>query len=77
MTRFYDWTNDMRLPGRWYLRHPVDEHGQKLDPWQFTEGRWLEPPGLIRFPVKPDGVTLDFTLDAFATSVVHGRVVHL
>ncbi|MCY1073506.1 imm11 family protein [Archangium lansingense] len=67
----------MRITGRWHLRHPVDEHGEKINPWQFTKGQWLEPQGTIRFPVKPDGVALDFTLDAFLTPVVHGRVVQL
>jgi hypothetical protein len=53
----------------------VDEHGVKINPWQFTQGRGLESQGLIRFPVRPDGVTLEFTQDAFATPVVHERVV--
>ena len=77
MSKHYELTDDMRIPSRWHLRTPIDEHGQKLNPWQFTEGRWLEPRGLIRFPVRPDGVTLDFTLDAFSNPVVHGRVVQL
>jgi hypothetical protein len=77
MNRFHELTDDMRVPGRWHLRHPVDEHGQKINPWQFTDGRWLEPQGLIRFPVKPQGVILEFTQDAFGTPVVHGRVVQL
>ncbi|MFL5354734.1 imm11 family protein [Archangium sp.] len=77
MNRFYDLTDDLRVPERWHLRHPVDEHGQKIDPWQFTEGRWLEPQGTIRFPVKPDGVELEFTEASVSTPVVHGRVVQL
>lgn len=77
MPRYYELQDDMRVPGRWHLRHPLDEHGQKIDPWQFDEGRRLEPQGIIRFPVKPDGVTLEFTLDSFATPVVHARVVEL
>jgi hypothetical protein len=77
MPRHYELEDDMRIPGRWHLRHPVDEHGQQIDPWQFDEGRRLEPQGSIRFPVRPDGVTLDFTLDSFSIPVVHGRVVQL
>nr|WP_309889867.1 DUF1629 domain-containing protein [Archangium sp.] len=77
MPRYYELEDDMRIPTRWHLRHPVDEHGRELNPWQFTEGRRLELQGLIRFPVRPDGVTLDFTRDAFATPVVHGRVVQV
>jgi hypothetical protein len=67
----------MYIAARWHLGHPVDVHGLKLNPWQFTEGQEFERQGLIRFPVKPDGVTLDFTQDAFATPVVHDRVVQV
>ena len=77
VSRFYDLTDDMRQPGRWHLRHPVDEHGRKIDPWQFDEGQWLEPQGLVRFPVRPAGQEFDFTLAAFSIPVVHGRVVQL
>ncbi|HEX8441053.1 imm11 family protein [Archangium sp.] len=77
MPSYYELTDDMRIPGRWHLRHPVDEHGQQIDPWQFDEGRRLEPQGLIRFPVRPDGVALDFTLDSFSIPVVHGRVIQV
>jgi hypothetical protein len=69
--------DDMRIAGRWHLRHPLDEHGEKINPWQFTKGQRLEPLRTIHFPVKPDGVALEFTLDAFLTPVVHGRVVQL
>ncbi|WP_369946351.1 hypothetical protein [Vitiosangium sp. GDMCC 1.1324] len=77
MPRYYELEDDKYVPERWHLRTPVDEQGQKLNPWQFTEGRWLEPQGIIRFPVRPDGVTLDFTLDAFSNPIVHARVVQL
>ncbi|MFE8604779.1 imm11 family protein [Archangium violaceum] len=69
--------DDMRIAGRWHLRHPVDEHGGKINPWQFTKSQRLEPQGVIHFPVKPDGLALEFTQDAFVTPVVHGRVVQL
>src|SRR5690242_3218935 len=74
---YYVLKDDMRITGRWHLRHPVDEHGQKIDPWLFTESRWIEPRGTIRFPVKPDGLALDFTLDSFLTPVAHGRIAQL
>ena len=77
MPRYYKLTDDMDIATRWHLRPPVDEHGQKINPWQFTEGRKLERQGFIRFPVRPDGVTLEFTQDAFATPVVHERVVQI
>ena len=77
MNRFYELTDDMRLPGRWHLRHPVDEHGQKINPWRFDKGRRIELRGSIRFPVKPDGCELEFTQASFSIPVVHARVVQL
>jgi hypothetical protein len=55
----------------------VDEHGQKINPWQFTEGRGIESQGLIRFPVRPDGVELDFSWAAFSIPVVSSRFVQV
>jgi hypothetical protein len=77
MPRYYDLRDDRYHPGRWHLRSPVDEHGQKINPWQFDAGRWLEPQGVIRFPVRPDGVALDFSWAAFNIPVVSSRFVQL
>ena len=77
MPRYYELQDDMRIANRWHLRSPVDERGQDINPWQFDEGDRLEPQGIIRFPVKPDGVTLDFTLGSFSIPVVNSRVVRL
>jgi len=77
MPKYYELLDDRNHPGRWHLRSPVDEHGQKINPWQFDEGRWLEPHGAIRFPVRPDGVELDFSWAAFSILVVTHRFVRL
>jgi hypothetical protein len=77
MSRFFDLTDDMRIRRRWHLRAPRDEKGQAVNPWQFFESRRLEPQGTIQFPVKPTGQALEFTLDSFATPVVHERVVQV
>ncbi|MGZ3458468.1 MAG: imm11 family protein [Archangium sp.] len=77
MPKYYDLMDNMRIPGRWHLRSPVDEQGKEVNPWQFDKGRWLEPQGRIRFPVKPAGLALEFTLTTLAIPVVHGRVVQL
>jgi len=77
MARYFKLTDDMRVPRRWHLRAPRDEQGHEVHPWQFFEGKKLEPQGIIRFPVRPAGLALDFTLDSFAIPVVHERVVHL
>lgn len=77
MSRFFDLTDDMRIRKRWHLRAPLDERGEEVDPWRFRgEGRF-EPRSAIRFPVRPEGVALEFTLASFAIPVVHERVVQL
>ena len=77
MPRYYELRDNRYHPGRWHLRSPVDEHGQKINPWQFEEGRRIEPWGTIRFPVRPDGVELDFSWAAFSIPVVSSRFVQL
>jgi hypothetical protein len=77
MPKYYELLDDRYHSGRWHLSSPVDEHGQKINPWQFDEGRWLEPQGTIRFPVRPDGVELDFSWAAFSIPVVTLRLVQL
>ncbi|MCP3137155.1 hypothetical protein LXT23_07380 [Pyxidicoccus sp. QH1ED-7-1] len=67
----------MRIRRRWHLRSPRDEQGQEVHSWQFFESRRIELQDTIRFPVKPAGQVLEFTLDSFATPVVHERVVQL
>ena len=77
MTQYYALRDDRHHPGRWHLSSPLDKHGRKINPWQFDEGRWLEPRGTIRFPVRPDGVELDFSWAAFSIPVVTQRFVQL
>ncbi|WNG52225.1 hypothetical protein F0U60_04675 [Archangium minus] len=69
--------DDMSTPGRWHLRSPVDARGQRVDPWQFKKGQPLDIEGVIRFPVNPTGIALEFTLASFLIPVVHRRVVAL
>ena len=76
-TRYYELFDKMSIPGRWLLRMPVDEQGEWIDTWQFKEGRVLNLEGPIRFPVKPAGTALEFTLAAVGVPVVHQRVVAL
>ncbi|HLM45615.1 MAG TPA: hypothetical protein VK458_17205 [Myxococcaceae bacterium] len=75
--RFYELFDNMSIPGRWLLRMPVDEQGEWIDTWQFNEGRVLNLEGPIRFPVKPTGTVLEFTLCSMGIPVVHRRVVAL
>jgi hypothetical protein len=77
MPRYFDLTDNMRIKGRWHLRTPLDEHGEEVAPWQFKKGKHLDIRGAIRFPVRPTGKALEFTLASFAIPVVHVRVVAL
>ncbi len=67
----------MRIPGRWVLKSPLDEYGQEVDPWQFSEGRVLELQSELRLPMSLPGRELDFSLTGLGVVVVHGRVVQL
>ncbi|WP_257463608.1 imm11 family protein [Archangium lipolyticum] len=75
-TKYYELYDDVYAPGRWHLRMPVDSHGEWIDTWQFKEGKVLEFEGPIRFPVKPAGVALEYSL-SMGIPVVHRRVVSL
>lgn len=77
MTGYFELRSDMRIPGRWVLKSPIDEHGEEVDPWQFTESRALEVQSQLRLPVSHPGRELDFSLTGLGVVVVHGRVVQL
>jgi hypothetical protein len=76
-TRFFALRDDRRSSDRWHLGSPVDERGEKLDPWQFKEGEHLELNCTPLFPLAVPGRALDFTLTAFTIPLVTGRVVSL
>jgi hypothetical protein len=77
MPKYYELEDNLYHPGRWHLRNPVDEHGQLINSWQFFEGRRLDLQETTRFPVKPDGVELDFCLAGVSVPVVNSRVVQV
>lgn len=75
-TRYYRIYDNVYVPERWHLGLPVDRHGEWIDTWQFKEGKVLNIEGPIRFPVKPTGVALEYSL-SMGVPVVHRRVVSL
>jgi hypothetical protein len=77
MTGYFELRSDMRIPGRWVLKSPIDEQGAEVEPWQFTESRVLEVQSQLRLPVSHPGRELDFSLTGLGVVVVHGRVVQL
>lgn len=76
--RYFDLADDLYLPGRWELGHPLDQDGHPLeDPWQFRLGGPTRFEGLVRIPVKRPGTPLDFSHAAFSIPIVHVRVASL
>ncbi|RKH32799.1 hypothetical protein D7Y13_07515 [Corallococcus praedator] len=59
---FFDLNIDVYVPGRWYFKTPTTPDGQPLeDPWVFTNGESIAPPGRLRIPLSRAGNPLDFT----------------
>jgi hypothetical protein len=76
--RYFELWDDMCFPGRWVLNQKdVDEHGRRLDPWQFEKGKVLHLEGRPILGISHPGVPLDFSLTELATPVVTQRVVSL
>lgn len=77
-TRYFDLSDDMRIPGRWVLHQAdVDDRGRRVGPWQFGEGRAMNLEGKPILGVSLPGVPLDFSLTELAAPVVTQRVVAL
>jgi hypothetical protein len=77
MARYFELMDDRRPQPRWHLGTPEDEQGQEIDPWQFTDGKWLELGCVPRFPLDIPGFPLDYCWAAFSIPVLHERVVQL
>ncbi len=75
--RYFQLRDDMRFKGRWVLGEPTDEHGQQVDPWQFEEGRVLQPQGTFQLRQFQPGRAVDFSTAGVATPVIHGRFAEL
>jgi hypothetical protein len=75
--KYFDLFDDMSIPGRWALRSPVDERGQRIDPWQFDEGRPLSMKGPLTLPLARPGRALDFTSTGHAVPIVSEKVADL
>ncbi len=76
--RYFDLLDDMTINGRWLLGTPTDLRGREVDdPWMFRVGQPVPELERLRLPVDVPGSTLDFSLAAFSTPVVHGRVASI
>ncbi|RKG92085.1 imm11 family protein [Corallococcus terminator] len=74
--RFFSLTEDVYVPGRWYLRDPVGEDASgSRSIWRFTQGQRVEVGGRLTVPFRRPGRELDFTAaGAASTPVVSARV---
>ena len=75
--KYYEVMGDVYIPGRWYLRNPVDAQGNILYRWHFREGIRLDVDEPIIIPIKVPGRPLDFTECGVGWPVIHARVVRL
>jgi hypothetical protein len=65
MSSYYRLLDDLHLPGRWYLRSPVESSGVEMDPRVFLEARVVEVHRPLRLPQRRPGRPMDFTLADF------------
>ncbi|HEX5751548.1 MAG TPA: DUF1629 domain-containing protein [Archangium sp.] len=76
--RYFELWDEMSVPCRWVLyQTDIDDHGRKLDPWQFKRGTLLHLDGRPVLGIAHPGVPLDFSLTELATPVVTERFVSL
>nr|WP_095982917.1 DUF1629 domain-containing protein [Melittangium boletus] len=73
---FFELTIDVYVPGRWYFKTPTTTSGDPIDnPWVFTSGKPIEPPGRLFVPLSRQGKPLDFTSAGVGlTPIVSARV---
>lgn len=72
--RYFDLSEDVYIPGRWTLGHPLDALGRQLeDPWQFRVGAPAHLKEPVRIPIDHPGQSLDFSHAAFSHPVIHAR----
>jgi hypothetical protein len=72
--RYFDLSEDVHAPGRWYLDTPIDAQGQELWTWLFRRGEPATVEEPIRIPLFRPGKPLDFSLAGAAVPVIHERV---
>jgi hypothetical protein len=72
--RYFSLSDDVYFPSRWHVRTPVDELGQEVDPWQFTEGIRVQDMGKLRMPLRVRGTPLDLTFAGLDIPVVNHKV---
>lgn len=74
--RFFSLTEDVYVPGRWYLRDPTGDDAEgPRSIWRFTEGERVAVGERLKVPFRRPGLKLDFTAaGAASTPIVSARV---
>ena len=76
--RYFRLSDDVHVPGRWYLDDPVDPRGREVDRWQFESGAPVDIEGRLRIPIDRLGKPLDFSVTPVGGApIVHARVASL
>ncbi|NBD08077.1 imm11 family protein [Corallococcus silvisoli] len=72
--RYFDLSEDVETPGRWYLGDPVHEQGVEVeDPWMFRAGKPVHVPTRLRIPIDEPGRPLDFS----AAGIGQAPILHV
>jgi len=75
--RFFDLSDDVYFPRRWYLAGPIDGQGQRVHDWDFTKGAPVQVEGRLKIPIKIPGRPLDFSWAGVGIPVVHIKLANL
>jgi hypothetical protein len=77
MTRYFEMSDDVHVPGRWHLSDPQDRNGRSLD-WVFRKGTRVQVDEPIRVAFNEHaerGRPVDYSeLSIESVPVVHARV---
>jgi hypothetical protein len=75
--RFFDLSDDLYIPRRWYLATPSDSQGRKVFDWDFTQGTPVHVEGRLKIPIKIAGRALDCCWAGLSIPVVHVKVASM
>src|SRR3712207_5953317 len=75
--RFFELSDDLYVPRRWYLDTPIDSQGRKVHDWDFKKGKPVQVEGRLKIPIEVEGRPLDFSGAGLRIPVVHVKVASL
>jgi hypothetical protein len=73
--RYFKMTQDVSIPGCWYLANPTDQQGREVDnPWQFRNGNRVNISGRLKVPVYQAGKPVDFSITGSNVPIVSEKM---